>query len=217
MNDKGTKGLMEQVRDAGVVTDLQDDEVQEVDRLIKLIYDNRVGPRHQGEAFLLLQEFHGIASHIILEYRDAVMQHVLDRRFNPLSPPRIKEGNLRIYHISHYDGEPGSLGMKPPDLVDTLHVNITGLYILLHGWPGHNFFSGVVIDHAFRVNRRSVFGYGLGRIMMPGGREPHFRRLFACLLALPRRYREAIVEHNRRHPEDPFLEQPGPTFSLRRP
>jgi len=52
---------------------------------------------------------------------------------------------------------------------------------------------------------------------MPGSHEPHFRRLFACLLALPRRYREAIVEHNRRHPEDPFLEQPGPTFSLCRP
>jgi len=124
----------------------------EVDRLIKLIYDNRVGPRHRGEAFLLLREFHGIASRVIPEYRDAAMQHVLDRRFDPLSPPRIEEGNLRTYRISRYDGEPGSSGMKPPDLVDALHVNVTGLYILLHGRPGRNFFSGVIDHHAFRVN-----------------------------------------------------------------
>ena len=107
--------------------------------------------------------------------------------------------------------------MRMPDLNNILHVDVMGLYILLHRRPGRNFFTGVVIDHAFRVNRRSVFGYGLGRLIMPGGHEPNFRRLFACLLALPRRYREAIVEHNQQHPEDLFTEQPGPTFSVHRP
>jgi len=52
---------------------------------------------------------------------------------------------------------------------------------------------------------------------MPGGHDPHFRRLYACLLALPRRYREAIVKYNQHHPEETFTEQPGPTYSLRRP
>jgi hypothetical protein len=107
--------------------------------------------------------------------------------------------------------------MKPPDFTNILHIDTMGLYILLHGHPGHNFFLGMVIDHAFRVNRRSIFGYGLGRLMMPGGRDPHFHQLFACLLALPIRYREAIIEHNRHHSEDPFSEQPRPTYSLHRP
>jgi len=104
-----------------------------------------------------------------------------------------------------------------PEFVNILHIDIMGLYILLHGQPGHNFFSGVVMDHAFRVNRRSVFGYGLGRLMTPGGHEPHFRRLFGCLLALPRRYWEVVAKYNRRHPREPFTEQTGPTYSLHRP
>ena len=122
-----------------------------------------------------------------------------------------------MYQVPCYAIEPGSSRMKIPDFANVLHIDTMGLYILLHRHPGRNFFSGTVIDHAFRVNRRSIFRYGLGRLMMPGGREPHFRRLFACLLALPRRYREAIVEYNRRHPENPFTEQPGPTYSLHRP
>jgi len=92
--------------------------------------------------------------------------------------------------------EPGSSGMKMPDFANVLHIDTMGLYILLHGHPGRNFFSGMVIDHAFRVNRQFVFGYGLGRLMMPGGHDPHFHRLYTCLLALPRRYQEAIVEYN---------------------
>jgi hypothetical protein len=86
--------------------------------------------------------------------------------------------------------------MKMPEFTNVLHIDMMGLHILLHGHPGRNFFSGVVIDHAFRVNRWSIFGYGLGRLMMPGGCEPHFCRLYTCLLALPRRYREGIVEYN---------------------
>jgi hypothetical protein len=121
-----------------------------------------MNPCHQGEAFMLLREFHGIASRVIPEYRDMAMQHVLDRRFDPYSPPKIEEGNLRMYQVPRYDVEPGSSGMKPPDFANILHVDTMGLYILLHGCPGRNFFSGVVIDHAFRVNRQSVFGYGLG-------------------------------------------------------
>ena len=189
----------------------------EVNRLIAVAYDNRVQPRQRGEAFMLLREFHAIASRVIPEYRDTAMQQILEGKFDPRKPPQIDMKYLQMYRLSRYTGEPGSSGMKMPDFANVLNVDTMGLYILLHGRPGRNFFSGVVIDHAFRVNRRSVFGYGLGRLMTPGGREPHFRRLFACLLALPRRYREAIIEYNRRHPEDPFTEQHGPTYSLRRP
>jgi len=178
----------------------------EVNRLISIAYDNRKAPYQRGEAFMLLREFHGIASRVVPEYRDTAMQHILEGKFDPLKPPKIEARCLQIYRIPRFSGEAGNSGMKMPEAANALHVDTMGLYILLHGRPGRNFFSGVVIDHAFRVNRRSIFGYGLGRLMMPGGREPHFRRLYACLLALPRRYREAIVEYNRRHPTEPFVE-----------
>ena len=189
----------------------------EVNCLISIAYDNRIAPYQQGEAFMLLREFHGIASWVVPKYRDTAMQHILEGKFNPLKPPKVDTRYLQLYRIPRFTGEVGHSGMKMPEAVNVLHVDTMGLYILLHGRPGRNFFSGVVIDHAFRVNRRSVFGYGLGRLMMPGGREPHFHRLYACLLALPRRYQEAIVEYNQRHPAEPFIEQTGPMYSLHRP
>jgi len=168
----------------------------EVNRLITLAYDSRANARHRGEAFMLLQEFHGIASHVIPEYHDTAMQHIMEGKFDPCKPPKIDTKYLQMDCIERYTGETGGSGMRMPDLNHVLHVDVMGLYILLNGRPGHNFFTGVVIDHAFRVNRWSVFGYGLGRLIMPGGCEPNFHRLFACLLALPQRYWEAIVEHN---------------------
>ena len=182
----------------------------EVDCLINVTFNNRVTTYQQGEAFMILCEFHRIASYVIPEYCDTAMHYILDRKFNPSKPPNIENRYLQMYLIPQYTIEPGSLGMKMPDFTNVLHVDTMGLYILLHRHPGRNFFSGVVINHAFRVNRWSIFGYGLGRLMMPGGRDPHFRRLYACLLALPRRYQEAIVEYNQLHPKEPFIEQLGP-------
>ena len=173
----------------------------EVDRLISVAFNNKVPEYQRGEAFMLLCEFQGIALYVIPMYRDTAMQHILDRKFDPSKLPNIEKRYLQMYRIPRYTIEPGSAGMKMPDFANVLHVDTMGLYILLHGRPGRNFFSGVVLDHAFRVNQRSVFGYGLGRLMMPGGHNPHFRRLYACLLALPRRYREAIVEYNQCHPD----------------
>ena len=37
-----------------------------------------------------------------------------------------------MYQVPRYDVEPGSLGMKPPDFTNVLHVDTMGLYILLH-------------------------------------------------------------------------------------
>jgi len=55
----------------------------EVNRLITLAYDSRANARHRGEAFMLLREFHGIASCVIPEYRDTAMQHIMEGKFDP--------------------------------------------------------------------------------------------------------------------------------------
>ena len=74
----------------------------------------------------------------------------------------------------------------------------------------------MVYDYAYRVNRRSVFGYGLLRAFGPDSKNLIFRRLFACLCALPRRYREGIEEYNSSNPSKPFMAQSGPTFTISR-
>ena len=136
---------------------------------------------------MLLREFRDIASCVVPQYRDRAMQHILDRAFDPNNPPKVPLAYLQRYRLPSLEPFHGNAGMKQLTAPNVINVDEMGLYVLLHGRPGRNFFSGVVINHAFHVNRRSVFGYGLGRLIVPGGREPHFRRLFACLLALPRR------------------------------
>lgn len=43
-----------------------------------------------------------------------------------------------------------------------------------------------------------------------------FRRQFIYLVASPRRYREAIIDYDRAHPQSPFTPQGGPTYTLHR-
>jgi hypothetical protein len=80
------------------------------------------------------------------------MRHVLEGKFDPSKPPKIETRYLQMYQVPQFTGDAGSPGMKMPEFTNVLHVDTMGLYILLHGGPGRNFFSGVVIDHAFRVN-----------------------------------------------------------------
>jgi len=69
----------------------------EVNRLINTTYDNKVLPYQRGEVFMILQEFYGIASRVIPEYRDTAMQHILERNFDPSKPPNIDTRFLQIY------------------------------------------------------------------------------------------------------------------------
>ena len=61
-----------------------------------------------------------------------------------------------------------------------------------------------------------MFGYGLLRAFGPDSKNLIFRRLFSCLCALPRRYREGIEEYNSSNPSKPFVAQSGPTFTISR-
>jgi len=75
------------------------------------------------------------------------------------------------------------------------------------------------MDFAYQVNRRTVFGLALARLLNPieQGAQPVYRWLFACLMALPHRYHEAITEYDQCNALSPFRPQEGPTFRLSRP
>jgi hypothetical protein len=54
------------------------------------------------------------------------------------------------------------------------------------------------------------------QVLSPEGKNQHFRRFVAALLALPRRYMEEIENYNARNPASPFIPQTGPIFTLYR-
>jgi hypothetical protein len=165
-------------------------------------------------SYIFLREFFFIARSVTPSLRDQAMIHIMT--------PGIYDPNYTPERISPADllprfPDPGKpTGITNPGPERALNIDEMARYAILYGRPGPNFFTGVVMDYAFRVNRRSIFGYGLARLLAPEGKNVHFRRLIASIFALPRRYREAIEEYNRRNPSSEFTPQPGPTFTLHR-
>ena len=93
----------------------------------------------------------------------------------------------------------GQASLQAPSLSEFFNLDAYGLYILLHGQPGSsNAIAGVLIDYAYWVNRQTVFGLALARLLIPTDRDaqPTFCWLLACLMALPHCYHEAIMDYN---------------------
>ena len=161
-------------------------------------------------------ELHRVASQVVQEYCDGSMTHILTSgRFNPGS-----NYGLNPFLFEH---RPLMQGDAPrstpaPTLANAMTIDEAAFYTLLHNRPGSlNSTTGVAIDYALRVGRRSMFGYSLSRLIAPTGvAAANFRRQFAFLVCLPRRYQEAIVEYDRLNPQSPFVPQMGPIFALRR-
>jgi len=66
----------------------------------------------------------------------------------------------------------GRHNTQPPPLKEVFNLDAHGLHVLLHARPGSiSSVLGILIDYAFRVNRRSVFGYALTHILTPTGRN----------------------------------------------
>ena len=176
----------------------------------------RFSNRERAEAYLLLLELHNVARRVIPPYRDASMRYILDN-FHP-NENRLNPSHFMESHLTR-----AQLYQRPmtnaPSLSELMDIDTYGLHLLLHNRPGSvSLVSGVTMDFLFRVRRRTVFGYTLSRLLSPVDKEAQavFRRQFAFLVALPRRYREAIVDHDRANPLSPFVPQRGPTFSTHR-
>jgi len=190
----------------------------EIDKLITIVNNNgrRFGLRERAEAFLLLRELHRVASRVIAEYRDNTMNRLLsDTRFNPEVRPRLDDYLLDFPPLVRGDDipRPG----PPLPLAQSMAIDEAAFHTLLHNHPGSlNSTTGIAFDYAMRVGRRSMFGYALSRLITPIASSSNFRRQFAFLICLPRRYREAIVDYNRSHPHSPFEPQQGPDFNIHR-
>jgi len=71
----------------------------EVDCLISVAFNNRVTASQWGEPFMLLCEFRMVVSHVIPEYCDTAMQHILDKKFDPRKQPNVDGRYLQMYKV----------------------------------------------------------------------------------------------------------------------
>src|SRR5262249_31707973 len=95
----------------------------------------------------------------------------------------------------------------PPELSCMLELDHVGLWITLHAHPGStNAINGIIINHAYRIHCRSLFGYGLMWALAPCHWTCHviYTWQFVFIMATPGLYWEAINKYNKEHPEAPF-------------
>jgi hypothetical protein len=186
----------------------------EVDRLIKILYNDYSLHDDRVLAYIFLREFYIISRGIVPDLRDSAMTQI--------TTPGVFDPNYMPSHVSAASllprmpdpGKPVGLTNIGPE--QALCIDEMARYTIIYGRPGTNPYTGVVMDYAYRVNRRSMFGYGLMRVLSPEGKATPFRRFVATLLALPRRYRDAIAEYNSKNLTNLFVPQPGPRFEITR-
>ena len=195
-------------------------EPQEVKKVRTVVNGGRrFTDRVRVEAWLLLRELYNIASRVLPEHRDAAMRFIMEPNKFTLEAPEFFPHNALRRADGPLDRMPPPRAIVAPPLEEAMNLDDAGLHLLYHHRPGStNPIMGLAIDYAFRVGRRSVFGHSLSRLLAPVEREAMhaFRRQFAMLVSLPRRYREAIVDHDRANPQTPFTPQGGPTFTISR-
>jgi hypothetical protein len=201
---------------------------EELDRLMTIAANARLDDTVRMEAYCLLTEFHTVIGRIHPALWDRTMAAFMDSGFNQsyqpdvgphfMGPAPIARDFSRAI-VSNPSNSTRGAGMPTPDPRESLNQDVMGQYIMLHGRPGSsNPFLGVVMDHSYRIHRRSLFGYGLGRMLAPANSHARsvFMRLYAALTAMPFRYTDAVAAHNVNNPGAPMHPQAGPQFVFQR-
>jgi hypothetical protein len=200
----------------------------EVTRGVRFINDSKESAVDRVEAYRLLAEFHRIAGGFVPELRDLAMQEILkDESYTH----KVKRPHPNNHHLwedfpLHRDEDAFTgnrrnrtqgAGLPPVIGEKMLDIDTVAQYIMHHGrLGGTNATHGVAMNFAMQADRRSVFGYSLGRALGPRSTSarPDFMRAYGCVVALPGYYREAIDIWNVTHPNRPFVEHSGDTLTI---
>ncbi|KAF8986318.1 hypothetical protein BDQ17DRAFT_1436320 [Cyathus striatus] len=199
-----------------------------VDNLHRIIHDPQFSHPTQYKVYELLWVFHSIAAWSTRDNRDRTMQYILDNEhfWEGVTAPSITymQGIPEIEHpivsfSRRASNNTGGVGLQMPAPKDQLRVDTQCRYIAHHGHPGStNPFTGIAVDCAFHICRRSMFGYLLGRALALSHSNTHapFICEVAFLMAQPNLYHDKVERWNLSHPMTPFEAQTGPQYTFRR-
>ncbi|GLB42646.1 hypothetical protein LshimejAT787_1200950 [Lyophyllum shimeji] len=185
-------------------------------------YEERV------EAFIIVSAFRVLVDRLDPVIRDRAMNTIASiTDLLARNPPYSGRGyQLPLYRpITRPAGALGSsrrtrgAGLRPLEGRDLFDQERTAQYILHHGRPGtHNVFTGVLVDHAFRVSWDYVWGFTLLTILSPSDnryRTPYGRVLVSIMMR-PFYYSDAWEAHNAGHPDQPNISIAGGDFVISR-
>jgi hypothetical protein len=195
---------------------------REVRKLAQLVMDTHRSDADRIEGFRLHAELRRISRLSAPERRDRAMTEILDDRnlpprFGAPFPPEHPRWDHKP--IPRRPSTWSGAGLRTPDPSAAFDLELWAKYIQYHGRPGSsNPFVGLAFNYALHVNYRSVFGYLLCRALAPASTIARsvFSRHFACIVAVPRRYRDLVQEWSRTSGQQPDFPNPGLTVTLTR-
>ena len=128
----------------------------QVKDLIKMLRDEYARHNDRVLAYVFLQEMYFIAICVHPDQRDHAMAYILTPgTFDPNYRPGGISAAALLPRMPNPGKPPGITNVSPEN---ALRIDEMACYAILYGRPGPNFFTGVVMDHAYRVNHRSIFG-----------------------------------------------------------
>ena len=149
----------------------------EIRRGVRFINDKKEDPTDRVEAYRLMIEFHRIAGGFVPELRDLTMREVLDEDqfLRKVRKPIPGDRQLWEDFPVHRDEDAlkgnrrnKSQGAGIPPVIGErmLEVDAVAQFVMHHGRLGSsNPIHGIAMNYALQADRRSVFGYSLGRIL----------------------------------------------------
>ncbi|TFK59230.1 hypothetical protein BDN72DRAFT_906049 [Pluteus cervinus] len=177
----------------------------EVDKLCEFIKREDGSPlAYKWEAHMILTEFERITNALNPEFWDNAMQWIAQLPSIPKPrstlPPEATHPllpiNEELFLQKRVDGRVSlSFGLKSPR--DT-----PGDLPLIAQYAAHNLrigspteTRGIIMDWAYRVHLRSIFGYELGRLLGPEDKEARqpFVKALVGVLSCPRAYEEHLT------------------------
>lgn len=202
---------------------------RELMHLVMLITNKHEKKEVRAEAWELLTEFRRISSSFTPENRDRAMRMITDYDIIPrnMPIPYHRADSIWDYPPVARVGSPvtgnmanrtGGIGLPQPEHDKSLDIDAWARWLVMHGRPGgDNPYAGIVMNRAFWVDRRSVFGYLLGKVLSPADAKGRaaFMRQYACVVARPHFYHEAVSAwETANSTAQPFIEATGSTITI---
>jgi hypothetical protein len=176
--------------------------VNEGKKLVDLMKDPSLQDSERTELWMILSEFHRMSLAFVPEQRDHVMNWAANewnyaRRL--IRPPQIRfmpvPADKDALNPRNLSRQNQGAGISYPEPESGFDIDRWAQFVAHHGRPGErNQYYGILIDRAFRIHRRSMWGYLLGRSIAPDTREGRaiVMRHFAYVAAIPGLYEQAI-------------------------
>ncbi|KAG6884421.1 hypothetical protein C0992_006352, partial [Termitomyces sp. T32_za158] len=198
----------------------------ELERLYKYCANPHVPHRNRIAVFMLLIKMQLFVQHLDTALQDRMMRLLLDDPVyqdipNPIMRPEDMAFVKHLHIPARFlrtkdDGMTALRVMRAPDPKKPFDLEQIAQYTLIYSRPGlENTWQGIVVDFAYRMHWRTLFGFALCRALCTNSAgKTMLVHWFALVMVQPGLYREAVAAYAAANPTCPFVAQYGTDIEI---